>query len=180
MRAVLRRAAGPEADAEGRMRLGPVVLDVPHHEVKVAETPVELTPREFELLKVLLSQPGRVVTAGGCSARSGARPTRTRATTSRLRLASAPKARRRRSVRRRGRSSSLPSPEWATESSPSRVAAAAAGRSSTVGPGRSSVVCTSRSLWRPRLENAYPRRVGRSLEWPGPSGLGLGRGRFLA
>ena len=33
MRAVLRRAAGPEADTEGRLRLGPVVLDVPRHEV---------------------------------------------------------------------------------------------------------------------------------------------------
>jgi two-component system KDP operon response regulator KdpE len=64
MRAVLRRAAGPDADTEGRLRLGPVVLDVPHHEVFVGEVPVELTPREFELLKVLLSQPGRVVTAG--------------------------------------------------------------------------------------------------------------------
>jgi two-component system KDP operon response regulator KdpE len=64
MRAVLRRAAGPEADTGGRLRLGPVVLDVPRHEVSVGEVPVELTPREFELLKVLLSQPGRVVTAG--------------------------------------------------------------------------------------------------------------------
>ena len=64
MRAVLRRAAGPEADNDGLLRLGPVVLDVGRHEVLVGETPVELTPREFELLKVLLSQSGRVVTAG--------------------------------------------------------------------------------------------------------------------
>jgi two-component system KDP operon response regulator KdpE len=64
VRAVLRRAAGPEADTEGCLRLGPVVLDVPRHEVSVGDTPVELTPREFELLKVLLSQPGRVITAG--------------------------------------------------------------------------------------------------------------------
>ena len=64
MRAVLRRAAGPAADSEGCLRLGPVALDVPHHEVRVGDTPVELTPREFELLKVLMSQPGRVVTAG--------------------------------------------------------------------------------------------------------------------
>ena len=64
MRAVLRRAAGPEADTEGCLRLGPVVLDVPRHEVRVGDAPVELTPREFELLKVLLSQPGRVITAG--------------------------------------------------------------------------------------------------------------------
>jgi two-component system KDP operon response regulator KdpE len=64
MRAVLRRAAGPAADTEGRLRLGPVILDVPRHEVFVGQTPVDLTPREYELLKVLLSQPGRVVTAG--------------------------------------------------------------------------------------------------------------------
>jgi two-component system, OmpR family, KDP operon response regulator KdpE len=64
MRAVLRRAAGPAADVDGRLSLGPVVLDVPRHQVSVAGTPLELTPREFELLKVLLSQSGRVVTAG--------------------------------------------------------------------------------------------------------------------
>jgi len=64
MRAVLRRSAGPDADPEGRLRLGPVTLDVPRHEVWVGESRLDLTPREFELLKVLLSQPGRVVTAG--------------------------------------------------------------------------------------------------------------------
>jgi len=64
MRAVLRRAAGPEADNEGRLTLGPVVLDVPNHRVSVNDAPLELTPREFELLKVLLSHSGRVVTAG--------------------------------------------------------------------------------------------------------------------
>ena len=64
MRAVLRRSAGPDADSEGRLRLGPVTLDVPRHEVRVGEARLDLTPREFELLKVLLSQPGRVVTAG--------------------------------------------------------------------------------------------------------------------
>jgi len=64
MRAVLRRSAGPDADSEGRLRLGPVTLDVPRHETWVGDTRLDLTPREFELLKVLLSQPGRVVTAG--------------------------------------------------------------------------------------------------------------------
>ena len=39
-------------------------MDVPRHEVSVGGKPVELTPREFELLKVPLSQSGRVVTAG--------------------------------------------------------------------------------------------------------------------
>jgi two-component system KDP operon response regulator KdpE len=64
MGAVLRRAAGPAADAEGRQKLGPVAMDVPHHEVRVAGQPIELTPREFELLKVLMAHSGRVVTAG--------------------------------------------------------------------------------------------------------------------
>ena len=64
MNAVLRRAAGPAADAEGRLRLGPVTMDVSHHLVTVSGSTVELTPREFELLKVLLSQAGRVVTTG--------------------------------------------------------------------------------------------------------------------
>jgi two-component system KDP operon response regulator KdpE len=64
MRAVLRRAAGPGADIEGCLRLGPVALDVPRHLVTVAGSALELTPREFELLKVLLSHSGRVVTAG--------------------------------------------------------------------------------------------------------------------
>jgi two-component system KDP operon response regulator KdpE len=64
MRAVLRRSAGPSADGEGRLTLGSVVLDLPRHQAFVAGSPVDLTPREFELLKVLLSHSGRVVTAG--------------------------------------------------------------------------------------------------------------------
>jgi two-component system KDP operon response regulator KdpE len=64
MRAVLRRAAGPEADVNGRLNLGPVVMDVPRHEVRVGDTRADLTPREFELLKVLMANAGRVVTAG--------------------------------------------------------------------------------------------------------------------
>ncbi len=64
MRAVLRRAAGPKADTAGRLRLGPVELDVPRHQVSVDGKELELTPREFELLKVLMAQQGRVVTAG--------------------------------------------------------------------------------------------------------------------
>jgi two-component system KDP operon response regulator KdpE len=64
MRAVLRRAAGPAADTEGCLRLGPVTMDIPRHEAWVGEVRLDLTPREWELLKVLLSQSGRVVTAG--------------------------------------------------------------------------------------------------------------------
>ena len=64
MTAVLRRAAGPAADAEGRLSLGPVTMDVLRHEVRVGDQAVDLTPREFELLKVLMAHSGRVVTAG--------------------------------------------------------------------------------------------------------------------
>jgi two-component system KDP operon response regulator KdpE len=62
--AVLRRAGGPSADATGIVSLGPVVLDVARHTVSVAGVPVDLTPREYELLKVMLGQPGRLLTRG--------------------------------------------------------------------------------------------------------------------
>jgi two-component system KDP operon response regulator KdpE len=62
--ALLRRAGGPAADEGGVLALGPVRLDPGRRAVTVAGTAVDLTPREYELLKVLLSHPGRVVTSG--------------------------------------------------------------------------------------------------------------------
>jgi two-component system, OmpR family, KDP operon response regulator KdpE len=62
--AVLRRAAGPAADPGGVVRLGPVELDVGARRVTVHGTPAELTPREYELLKVMIAQPGRLLTKG--------------------------------------------------------------------------------------------------------------------
>jgi two-component system KDP operon response regulator KdpE len=62
IRAVLRRAGGPDSDAAGCLRLGPIELDAVRHEVRVAGTIVKLTPREYELLKVMLSSQGRVLT----------------------------------------------------------------------------------------------------------------------
>jgi two-component system KDP operon response regulator KdpE len=62
LRALLRRSAGLTADAAGRVVLGTLVVDVPRHEVRIAGAPVHLTPREFELLKVLAMHAGRVVT----------------------------------------------------------------------------------------------------------------------
>ena len=44
--------------------------------------PVDLTPREYELLKTMLAQPGRLLTKARCCGPSGARPTPTRGTTS--------------------------------------------------------------------------------------------------
>ena len=62
--ALLRRASGPAADPAGRVIAGPVVIDVVRRAVTVGGVPVELTPREYELLKTLLSMPGRVLTKG--------------------------------------------------------------------------------------------------------------------
>ena len=62
--AVLRRAAGPAADTQGVVRLGPIAMDVAAHRVTVDGTPVDLTPREYELLKVMVARPGRLLTKG--------------------------------------------------------------------------------------------------------------------
>jgi two-component system KDP operon response regulator KdpE len=64
LRVALRRAAGPAADAGGRVVVGPLVFDAARHDVSVGGQPVALTPREFELLRVLLGEQGRVVTKG--------------------------------------------------------------------------------------------------------------------
>lgn len=62
--ALLRRAGGPAADPTGTLRLGPIALDVTARRVTVDETEVDLTPREYELLKVMLGHPGRLMTKG--------------------------------------------------------------------------------------------------------------------
>jgi len=62
IRAMLRRTAAGSATSDGRLRSGLLVLDVGRHEVTVGDRPVALTPREFELLKVLLMHAGRLVT----------------------------------------------------------------------------------------------------------------------
>jgi two-component system KDP operon response regulator KdpE len=62
--ALLRRSSGPAGDPEGRIQVGPMIVDVTRREVTVAGAPVDLTPREYELLRALLSMPGRVLTKG--------------------------------------------------------------------------------------------------------------------
>jgi two-component system KDP operon response regulator KdpE len=64
LRAALRRAAGPAADPTGRVVMGPLVLDALRHEATVGGARVDLTPREFEVLRVLLAHAGRLVTRG--------------------------------------------------------------------------------------------------------------------
>jgi two-component system KDP operon response regulator KdpE len=64
LRVALRHAAGPAGDASGRIVVGPLTFDGPMHEVRVAGQRVDLTPREFEILRVLLAHPGRLITKG--------------------------------------------------------------------------------------------------------------------
>ena len=62
--ALLRRAAGPAADATGEVRVGELTMDIATRTVTVGSRPVHLTPREYEVLKVLLTHAGRLVTHG--------------------------------------------------------------------------------------------------------------------
>jgi two-component system, OmpR family, KDP operon response regulator KdpE len=64
IRALLRRAAGPASDVTGRVEVGGLVLDVANHVVSIGGVRVDLTPREFEVLKVLVAHAGRLVTHG--------------------------------------------------------------------------------------------------------------------
>jgi DNA-binding response OmpR family regulator len=58
VRAVLRRTAEPDREPIGRY--GELTIDFGRHEVFRAGEAVPLTPREFRLLRVLASNPGRV------------------------------------------------------------------------------------------------------------------------
>jgi two-component system, OmpR family, KDP operon response regulator KdpE len=62
--ALVRRAAGPAADSTGQIRVGELLMDVSRRLVSVNGAPVHLTPREYEVLKVLLTHAGRLVTHG--------------------------------------------------------------------------------------------------------------------
>ena len=62
--ALVRRAAGPAADPTGQIRVGELAMDVTRRLVSVNDVPVHLTPREYEVLKVLMMHAGRLVTHG--------------------------------------------------------------------------------------------------------------------
>jgi two-component system KDP operon response regulator KdpE len=64
VRASLRRTLGSAAAADGVVRIGPLELDPVRRRVTVGDREVRLTPREYELLKALLAQAGRVATRG--------------------------------------------------------------------------------------------------------------------
>ena len=62
VKAVLRRTTGETASEV--IRAKDLVLDLPRHAVERNGSRIELTASEFELLKTLASQPGRVFTRG--------------------------------------------------------------------------------------------------------------------
>ena len=64
VRAALRRTLGATADVGGSVRIGPLALDPARRLVTVDGTELHLTPREYELLKMLLGNAGRVVSRG--------------------------------------------------------------------------------------------------------------------
>jgi len=62
--ALLRRTGGPAADRSGTIRLGAVAVDVAARIASVGDVVLDLTPREYELLKTMLASPGRLLTKG--------------------------------------------------------------------------------------------------------------------
>ncbi len=61
VRAQLRRAVEP-TPPEPVLQVGDFLLDTPAHTVQLCGRPLHLTPKEFDLLALLLRNPGRVLT----------------------------------------------------------------------------------------------------------------------
>jgi two-component system KDP operon response regulator KdpE len=64
VRAALRRTLASDIDPSGVLQIGSLRLDPERRLVTVGGADVHLTPREYELLKVLVANGGRVVTRG--------------------------------------------------------------------------------------------------------------------
>ena len=60
--ALLRRTVGPAADTDGSIHHGPLRIDLTRRVATVHDRPLDLTPREYELLRTMASQPGRLLT----------------------------------------------------------------------------------------------------------------------
>ena len=61
VRALLRRAGGPAGERDAHFRLGDLVIDLAARTVHRDDRPVQLRPKEFELLAALVRHRGRVV-----------------------------------------------------------------------------------------------------------------------
>jgi two-component system response regulator RegX3 len=61
IRAVLRRVSSPDAETPAALEVGDVSMNLHTHTVAREETAIELTLKEFELLRMLMEAAGRVV-----------------------------------------------------------------------------------------------------------------------
>ncbi len=62
VRAALRRRLGDDQSDRGELRSGPIVINLERRLVTVDAREVHLTPKEFDLLKMLATRAGQVVT----------------------------------------------------------------------------------------------------------------------
>jgi len=62
VRAALRRAQAGAPSRDEVLQVAEITLDVARHVVRVGDQPVVLPPRQFDLLRAFLSNPGRVLT----------------------------------------------------------------------------------------------------------------------
>lgn len=61
VKAVLRRAS-QQKEEPAVLQVGRLSIDAPMHVVKIDDNHIDLTPTEFDILTLLVSQPGRVFT----------------------------------------------------------------------------------------------------------------------
>jgi two-component system KDP operon response regulator KdpE len=64
MRAALRRASGRPVGGQSVLEHGAIHMDLDQHEVQVEGRPVHLTPKEYQMLRYLMANAGRLVTHG--------------------------------------------------------------------------------------------------------------------
>jgi len=60
VKAVIRRTR-PE-QVENKLVIGPIIMDVKAHKVTIGESEIDLTPIEYNLLKIMMSNPNQVFT----------------------------------------------------------------------------------------------------------------------
>lgn len=60
IRSVLRRASSPSAPAGPILKASDLVLDVNQYEARLGDNPLDLSPKEFELLRFLMEHRGQV------------------------------------------------------------------------------------------------------------------------
>jgi DNA-binding response OmpR family regulator len=72
IKALLRRSATTQAQSSGEnnpLQVGDITIDARAHTVNVADRPIELRPREFNLLVALAKEPGCVISVDGLISR---------------------------------------------------------------------------------------------------------------